>query len=274
MDEAVRREVLRPEGQLGAQHRVLDVVDDDSEMAGEEVAPGLVEERRIGRRGRDTRWSRHARTLDEPGRGAPRGGSRTYARSVVIVVPFRAGGKSRLPAELRADVALAMLGDVVEAAVAVGDVRVVSGDPAGRLVAVELGAALVDDPGGGPGRGRRGRPCRGRGLCLVVNADVPRVRPSDLSALAVPARLGAVAIVEARDGTTNALGLPYAEVFQPLYGPRSAAQFRAHAVALALPFEDLTLRNLVEDVDTIDDLERVGLRAGSRTRASLGAITR
>ena len=70
---------------------------------------------------------------------------------MVIVVPFRAGGKSRLPAELRIDVALAMLGDVVEAAVAVGDVRVVSGDPAGRLVAAELGASLVDDPGEGQG---------------------------------------------------------------------------------------------------------------------------
>ena len=193
---------------------------------------------------------------------------------MVIVVPFRAGGKSRLPAELRADVALAMLGDVVEAAAAVGDVRVVSGDPAGRLVAVDLGATLVDDPENGQGAAVAAALAGVDDLCLVVNADVPRVRPSDLSALAVPARLGAVAIVEARDGTTNALGLPYAEVFQPLYGPRSAAQFRAHAVALALPFEDLTLRNLVEDVDTIDDLERVGMRSGSRTRALLGATPR
>ena len=193
---------------------------------------------------------------------------------MVIVVPFRAGGKSRLPAELRIDVALAMLGDVVEAAAAVGDVRVVSGDPAGRLLAAELGAALVDDPGEGQGAAVAAGLGGVDGLCLVVNADVPRVRPSDLSALAVPARLGAVGLVEARDGTTNALGLPYAEIFQPLYGPRSAAQFRAHAVALALPFEDLALKNLVEDVDTIADLERVGLRSGSRTRALLGAISR
>ena len=192
---------------------------------------------------------------------------------MVIVVPFRAGGKSRLPAEVRADVALAMLGDVVEAAAAVGDVRVVSGDPPGRLVAADLGATLVDDPGDGQGAAVAAALAGVDDHCLVVNADVPRARPSDLSALAVPARLGAVAIVEARDGTTNALGLPYAEVFQPLYGPRSAAQFRAHAVALALPFEDLTLRNLVEDVDTIDDLERVGMRSGSRTRALLGATS-
>ena len=185
---------------------------------------------------------------------------------MVIVVPFRAGGKTRLPAELRVDVALAMLGDVVEAAVAAGDVRVVTDDAAGRLVATELGAVPVDDPGEGQGAAAA--------VCVVVNADVPRVRASDVSALAVTARLGAVAIVEARDGTTNALGLPYPEVFRPLYGPRSAAQFRAHAAALGLPSEDLELRNLVDDVDTLADLERVGPRAGRRTRALLGALSR
>ncbi len=176
---------------------------------------------------------------------------------MVIVVPFRAGGKTRLPAELRVDVALAMLGDVVEAAVAAGDVRVVTDDPGqGQGAAVAAGLAAAD------------------AVCVVVNADVPRVRASDVSALAVTARLGAVAIVEARDGTTNALGLPYPEVFRPLYGPRSAAQFRAHAAALGLPSEDLELRNLVDDVDTLADLERVGPRAGRRTRALLGALSR
>jgi hypothetical protein len=68
---------------------------------------------------------------------------------VLTVIPFRAGGKSRLPEELRREVALAMLGDVVEAAVSTGDVRVVTGDAAGRLVATDLGAEVVDDPGEG-----------------------------------------------------------------------------------------------------------------------------
>ena len=191
---------------------------------------------------------------------------------MVIVVPFRAGGKTRLPAELRTDVALAMLGDVLEAAVRVGDVRVVTDDPAGRLVAGELGAEPVDDPGEGQGAAVAAGLAAADAACVVLNADVPRVRASDVNALAVPARLGALAIVEARDGTTNALGLPYPEVFQPLYGPRSAARFRAHAVALALPFEELELRNLVDDVDTLADLERIGPRAGRRTRALYGAL--
>ncbi|HET9242463.1 MAG TPA: NTP transferase domain-containing protein [Gaiella sp.] len=191
---------------------------------------------------------------------------------MVVAVPFRAGGKSRLPDEIRAEVALAMLGDVVGAAVTVGDVRVVTDDPTGSLVASELGATVVEDPGGGQGAAVLAALAGVEGICLVVNADLPRLRPSDLNALAVPPRLGKVAIVEAPDGTTNALGLPLAEVFQPLYGPGSAGQFRAHAVALDLPFEGLALQNLVEDVDTLDDLRRVGTRAGARTRAILEAI--
>jgi 2-phospho-L-lactate guanylyltransferase len=193
---------------------------------------------------------------------------------VRVVIPFLAVGKSRLPAEIRVDVALAMLGDVVEAAVEVGDTRVVTDDPAGRLVAVGLGAEPVDDPGGGQGAAVAEALSGAEEICLVVNADVPRVRPSDLNALALPPRLGRVSIVEAADGTTNALGLPLAEIFQPLYGPRSAGQFRAHAAALDVPLEDLALRNLVEDVDTLADLQRIGPHGGRRTRAMMEAIAR
>ncbi|HET9287454.1 MAG TPA: NTP transferase domain-containing protein [Gaiella sp.] len=193
---------------------------------------------------------------------------------MLTVIPFRAGGKSRLPEELRREVSLAMLGDVVEVAVAVGEVRVVTDDAAGRLVASDLGARLIDDPGEGQGEAVAAGLKGAEGLCLVVNADVPRIRASDLNALAVPALLGKLAIVEARDGTTNALGLPRGDVFQPLYGARSAGQFRAHALALGLEFEELTLPNLVHDVDTLLDLERVGSRAGSRTAEMLDAISR
>lgn len=184
-----------------------------------------------------------------------------------VVVPFRSGGKSRLPADLRVEVALAMLGDVLEAATAHAErVRLVTDDAAAMLVASRLGVEIVADPGGGQGAAVQVALAGIDGICLVVNADVPRVRPSDLAALAVPPRAGAVAIVAAGDETTNALGLPFAEVFQPLYGPGSAAQFRAHAAALGLVLHDLELPNLRDDVDTAVDLEQVGLRAGARTR--------
>ena len=193
---------------------------------------------------------------------------------MLVVIPFRAGGKSRLPEDLRREVSLAMLGDVVEAAVSLGEVRVVTDDPAGRLVASDLGARLIDDLGEGQGAGVIAGLEGASGLCLVVNADLPRVRPSDLNALAVPALLGKLALVEARDGTTNALGLPRPEVFVPLYGKGSAGRFRAHAAKLEVEVEDLALANLVDDVDTLNDLERVGGRLGSRTAELLEAIAR
>jgi 2-phospho-L-lactate guanylyltransferase len=191
---------------------------------------------------------------------------------VAIVVPFRAGGKGRLPPELRNDAALAMLGDVLDAATAVGATCVVTSDGGARYVAESLGAIVLDDPGGGQGRAVAAGLAGLAGAVLVVNADLPRVRPSDLNALGLPATAGTLALVEAPDGTTNALGLPGPEAFAPLYGPRSAAQFRAHARALGLVCHDVALRNLQQDVDTLADLERIGPRAGPRTRALLAAL--
>lgn len=165
-----------------------------------------------------------------------------------------------------------MLGDVLEAAVAVGETHVVTDDPGAALVAEELGALAVADPGEGQGEAVRAGLLVADGPCLVLNADLPRVRPSDLGALAVPSRVGRVGLVAARDGTTNALALPFPEVFRPLYGPGSAARFRAHAAALSLGLDDLSLPNLVDDVDTMADLERLGPRAGRRTRTLLAAV--
>ena len=191
---------------------------------------------------------------------------------VAIVVPFRAGGKSRLPEQLREEAALAMLGDVLEAAVAVGPTHVVTADPAAAYVAGDLGATAVDDPGGGQGGAVASALAGLVGPVLVVNADLPCVRPSDLNALALPAQAGTLALVEAPDGTTNALGLPSPSAFAPLYGPGSAAQFRAHARALGLVHHDVALRNMEEDVDTLYDFERVGRRGGPRTRALVAVL--
>jgi 2-phospho-L-lactate guanylyltransferase (CobY/MobA/RfbA family) len=151
---------------------------------------------------------------------------------------------------------------------------VVTGDAAGRLVAEELGVTVVDDPGEGQGAAVAAALEGADGICLVVNADVPRVRPSDLTALAVPPRLGRVALVASADDRTNALGLPYPEVFRPLYGPRSARRFRAHVLDVGLDFEELALPNLVADVDTRVDLAALGSRGGARTRALVEAIAR
>ncbi len=78
-----------------------------------------------------------------------------------------------------------------------------------------------------------------------------------------------MALVEALDGTTNALSLSAPDVFVPLYGPDSAARFRAHIEQLGLTVVGAAIPNLSDDVDTIDDLERLQLRCGPRTQARL-----
>ena len=174
---------------------------------------------------------------------------------MVTVIPFRAGGKSRLPRALRRELALAMLEDVVEAALAVGEVRVVTGDVEAADAARALGAQVVVDPGGGQGRAVEAGLDGLVGPSLVVNADLPCATSDALVRLS-----GAgAALVAAPDGTTNALSLPVPDAFQPLYGPGSAERFATAG------FASVELPELVHDVDTLVDLERIPLAVGRRT---------
>ena len=134
-------------------------------------------------------------------------------------------------------------------------------------------AGEAGEPGGGQGAavGAALELVEG-GTALVLNADVPCVVPHDLRTLAGAAELGALGYVEAEDGTTNALGLPEPAHFAPLYGGGSAARFRDHAEELGLTAISCAIPNLSDDVDTMDDLRRIGLRAGPRTLAALGTV--
>ena len=173
-----------------------------------------------------------------------------------IVIPYRGDAKRRLPAAIRAAAAVAMLGDVVAAALPVGRVVVVTDDAA----VVPRGVEVVPDPGDGLSAAVAAGLALVDGHALVVNADLPSATPSSLSQLAE----SGLALVEAPDGTTNALSLPDPSVFAPLYGPGSAERFLAHA-----PFTSVSLPELREDVDTGEDLERLVSRLGPRTRALL-----
>jgi len=190
-----------------------------------------------------------------------------------VVIPCAGGeGKTRLHASRRARrrLTLAMLGDVVAAAAAVGKARVVTPDPEAATVAAELGADTVDDHGGGQGAAVAAALAGlTPGPILVVNADVPCVVPADLRALLAATPAGGIALVEAIDGTTNALGLAAAESFAPLYGRDSAERFRTHARSLGLEAVSVVIPNLADDVDTPADLERLQLRCGPRTQAAL-----
>jgi len=190
-----------------------------------------------------------------------------------VVVPFAgSSGKTRLdaPWSTRRELSLAMLADVVAAAIVVGRTLVVTMDAAAAAVAADAGAEAVADPGGGQGAAvAAALGLAADGEVLVVNADLPCVVPVDLRALLAAIPSHGLALVEALDGTTNALGLSAPEVFAPLYGPDSASRFRAlpvESVAVAVP-------NLAEDVDTLADLERLQLRCGPRTQAALAALS-
>lgn len=187
-----------------------------------------------------------------------------------LVVPFRgAHGKSRLVPlgdDARTEVAAAMAGDVVAAALAVGSTFVVASEP------IDAAATHVADPHRGQGAAVRAGldaavAAGGGAPFVVVNADLPCVRARDLLALAGAVPPGGIAVAPGRDGTTNALALASIDLFRPVYGPGSAARFLALGEARLVEAP-----NLMDDVDTIDDLRRVAPRVGPRTRRMLAAL--
>ena len=190
-----------------------------------------------------------------------------------VVVPFRGPGAKRRLApmgeEERAELALAMLADVLAVCLEVGETTVVTSDESAAELAEELGARVLADPGAGQGAAVASALDDDDGLTLVVNADLPCATPDDLRRLEQAVTAGGLALVEAEDGTTNALGLSTPALFAPLYGPASAARFRALAESVSV-----LLPNLAGDVDTIEDLERVRASAGPRTQAALTVLAR
>jgi 2-phospho-L-lactate guanylyltransferase (CobY/MobA/RfbA family) len=166
-----------------------------------------------------------------------------------IVIPYRGeDAKQRLPEDFRAELAAAMLADVVAAAEEIGPVTLA--DTRGQGAAVEAALSVVQES-----------------PVLVVNADLPAVTPRDLLALLGSIPQDGIAVAAARDGTTNALGLATRGLFEPLYGPGSAARFLALA-----PSRLVEIPNLTEDVDTLDDLERLEPHVGPKTRAALASL--
>lgn len=189
-----------------------------------------------------------------------------------VVVPFRSSDPKRRLATLsdrdRVRLAEAMLADVLAAAVAVGQVLVVSPQP----IALPEGVTHVPDPHHGQGAAVRaaldaaaatGLP----GPYLVVNADLPCATTRDLLALAGAVPDGGLALVAAPDGTTNALAFADERLFEPVYGPGSAERFAALGEARLLDAP-----NLIDDVDAPGDLARLGARLGEHTRRVLAVL--
>lgn len=188
-----------------------------------------------------------------------------------VVVPFRGTeGKSRLAGlsrDVRGALREAMLADVLTACRAVGATYLVTSASRPRR-----GVVLVPDDGRGQGAAvaagldaaaRAGAPAP----FLVVNADLPCATARDLLALAGAVPDDGLVLAPAEDGTTNALALASQELFEPLYGPGSAQRFAASA-----PSRLLEVPNLVADVDTLDDLDRLRGRLGPNTARLLARL--
>ncbi len=192
----------------------------------------------------------------------------------LVVVPFH-DGKSRLSPrrDVRRTLGLAMLADVVSACVFVGRTVVVTDDADGCAVAVELGGRVLPDPGSGQGAAVAAAlaDCADD-AALVVNADLPALGANDLRALVAATPHEGLALVEAHDGTTNALGLSAARLFAPLYGVGSAERFLAHARAHGSDAIRASIPSLRDDVDTLADLDRLRGRLGARTGAALAEL--
>ena len=171
-----------------------------------------------------------------------------------VVVPFRReSAKQRLspaPDEVRRALAEAMLADVLAASEPVGPAILATEGAQGDAVE----AVLRNGPSA---------------PILVVNADLPCARPRDLLTLLGALPEGGIALVAAADGTTNALALSARHLFAPLYGPHSAERFLARASRFGAPAAVAEIPNLVDDVDTLADLERLETRLGPRTHAAL-----
>ncbi|HEX4527667.1 MAG TPA: NTP transferase domain-containing protein [Gaiellaceae bacterium] len=189
-----------------------------------------------------------------------------------VVVPFRSSDPKRrletLSERDRVRLAEAMLADVLAAAVAVGPVLVVSP----QTIALPEGVTHVPDPRHGQGAAVRAAldAATAKGLpgpYLVVNADLPCATTRDLLALAGAVPEGGLAVVAALDGTTNALALSDGRLFEPVYGPGSAARFAGLAET-----RQLEAPNLMDDVDAPGDLTRLVDRLGEHTRRVLTAL--
>jgi 2-phospho-L-lactate guanylyltransferase len=202
----------------------------------------------------------------------------------VAVLPVKSFGraKQRLrPAGLdRAELAAAMVGDVLEALGAVrgldGVVVVSAEDPAGRTAAIEW----VHDPdevgqSAAALRGVRTAVARGAQRVLLVPGDCPALDPVEVDDLLVSAAPGVVIVPDRHGSGTNALLLDPPTVLTPAFGPGSFARHAALAHAAGATVRVGRLPSLELDVDTPGDLAalRAALAAGHgaapRTRALL-----
>jgi len=215
------------------------------------------------------------------------------ASAVTALIPLRTGGKSRLGDAIddasRAQLVLAMLDDVVGALreAGVADVRLLASGPGAVQAAGARGIPAIVDPEARPAAsGSEARPTDVKeadvrlraavdaGLAsidvdrlrLVVMCDLPRLRPSDVTAmLAQPAD---VVVAPTVSGGTAMLSLAPGVTLPSRYGAGSALAHADLARASGLSVALLDLPGARHDVDAETDL-----RALEAPQAGTGTAT-
>ena len=179
----------------------------------------------------------------------------------LTAVKSRASGKSRLagelPQERRHALVESMLGhvlDTLRATPEVDQVAVVSPELDRRPTTVTFA-----DEGGGLNlaltHAARQAAARGATRLVIVHADLPRVRPEEITALIEGARASGMAIAPDHRGTgTNALCLPLPLPLELVFGPGSFGRHLAAAATRGLTPAIIRLPGLAFDLDDPDDL--------------------
>lgn len=198
--------------------------------------------------------------------------------SWALVVPVKRLhlAKSRLSdvaGARRADLALAMAADTVDAALRAPDVVAVvtvTDDERAEEQLAGLGAVVVaDEPDAGLNPALRHGASVARAYASAVgalSADLPALRPEVVSTVLGQAAQHRVAFLPDLAGTGTTLYTTTTDVdFDPRFGDDSALQHR-NAGAVELRADDATAAR--RDVDTRDDLlAAIGLGVGPRTFA-------
>ena len=210
--------------------------------------------------------------------------------AIVIAVGPLDRAKSRLGPALHAgerrELVLAMLDDVLRAIRGAhhGAVVVVTPDEALRPLAASYDAELLPDEGLGTNAAiitaLSSATVKAADAVLILQGDLPQLRAEHVSAMqqALAELDGPSALlIPNDDGGTSALGLRPPSAMPTAFGPESGARHRRSATASDVTWRELPFADLANDVDTIEDLERVGRIAGPATTALLeriGVVTR
>ena len=195
--------------------------------------------------------------------------------SVVVPAKRLAVAKTRLrpltdgPGTAHEELVLALLADTVAAALscpAVGEVVVVTDEPAADAVVRELGArtvADVPDRGLNPALEHGARTAAGDAVA-ALSSDLPALRSTELAAALAAAEGAERAFVTDAQGTGTTLLAAVGGRLLPRFGPGSAeAHLTGGAVVLTGDWP-----GLVRDVDTPADLRAaLALGVGPRTSA-------